>query len=146
MLGSRDPYQVTGKGAGFVMCWRGNVQWSMGRDHEPQKFMKVEGDEFVLAIPSFNVASEGFQDRPPATAGSGTPSYSEDASARFKKVVMKLSGRLRFMIGLAFEQDLGGSDDWKERKRSFDFIPHYAVTLRSPEYCIAPPGEVCCSI
>jgi hypothetical protein len=123
------------------MCWRGNVQWSMGRDHEPQKFMKVEGDEFILAIPSFNVQSEGLE-RPPVTGGSGTPSYAEDASARFKKVVMKLSGRLRFLIGLAFEQDLGGSDDWKERKRSFDFIPHYAVTLRSPEHCVAPPGEV----
>lgn len=128
------------------MCWRGNVQWSMGRDHEPQKFMKVEGDEFVLAIPSFNIGTEGLENLAPATANSATPSYSEDASARFKKVVMKLSGRARFLIGLAFEQDLGGSDDWKETKRSFDFIPHYAVTLRSPEYCVAPPGEVNLSI
>src|SRR5690606_15326308 len=72
--------------------------------------------------------------RTPSEENSVASSSSYKEGALFKKVIMKLSGRVQFIIGLMFEQDLGGSGDWKTRKRSFDFIPHYKVSLRTPEF------------
>ena len=55
--------------------------------------------------------------------------------AVFKKVVMKLSGKVRWLAGLMFERDLPNG------KRTFDFKHHYDVVLKHPEFAKAPPGE-----
>lgn len=55
----------------------------------------------------------------------------------FKKVIMKLSGNVRWLAGLVFERDL------TEDGRSFDFIPHYNVTLTTPEQAKNSDGKVC---
>ena len=111
-LGSRDPYAVTGYGAGFVMCFRSDVRWDIHQENDPKKFMTVSCDEYVLAIPDYV---------PPA------PSLENQNAAVFKKVIVKLTGRVRWLAGLVFERD-----DERAR-RSFDFIPHYEVTLRTPQ-------------
>ncbi|ORX99429.1 mitochondrial protein from FMP27-domain-containing protein, partial [Clohesyomyces aquaticus] len=39
LKGSRDPYMVTGHGAGFVMCWQDDVRLSIARDEDPRNFI-----------------------------------------------------------------------------------------------------------
>ena len=133
--GSRDPYVVTGNGAGFVMCWRNNVRWGIHQSDDPKEFMTVDSDEYVLAIPDYS-----HQARENSTAfgrdGESSSTSSKRNTTMFKKVVMKLSGNVRWLAGLVFERDIerGG--------RSFEFTPHYEVTLRTPDHARAPPGQV----
>ncbi|KAI5811000.1 mitochondrial protein from FMP27-domain-containing protein [Peziza echinospora] len=141
LKGSRDPYKVTGLGAGFVLCLRGDVSWDIAKDEDPQKFLQIEADEFLLAIPDFSNQAKDEVDVTPSEDRSIASSNSYKEGALFKKVIMKLGGRVRVIIGLMFEQDCGGEGDWKTRKRSFEFIPHYEVTLRTPEYAKALPGD-----
>ncbi|KAL6711446.1 Protein SABRE [Coniothyrium glycines] len=136
LKGSRDPYMVTGHGAGFVMCWQNDVQLSLAEDDDPRNFMIVKSGSYVLAIPDLNhyARKEG-----EAETG-GRPNTSSSASSRremaaFKKTVMKLNGNVRWGVGLVFERntDSGG--------RSFDFIPHYNVTLKNPKYARPSNGK-----
>ena len=136
ILGSRDPYVVTGNGAGFVMCWRNNVRWGIHRTDDPKRFMTVDSDEYLLAIPDYShQAREGFN-RDADDTSSKSSTSSNRITTTFKKVIMKLSGNVRWGAGLVFERDLGGGG------RSFMFTPHYNVTLRTLEHAKAPPGEV----
>lgn len=125
------------------MCWRGNVRWDLGSDEDPQKVIKVDSEEYILAIPDFSdhVSEDIDIGGVPENRSVNSANGSEHA-AQFKKVIMKLSGQVRWLVGLMFEQEISFEEDWKQRKRSFEFIPHYDVTLKSPEYARAPPGEV----
>jgi len=135
LKGARDPYNVTGNGAGFVMCWRNNVRWAIHPDDDPKKFMTVDSDEYVLAIPDYS-----YQARETSFAfgrdGESSSTSSKRNTTMFKKVVMKLSGNVRWLAGLMFERDL------EQGGRSFQFSPHYQVTLKTPEHAKAPPGQV----
>ncbi|KKY26989.1 hypothetical protein UCRPC4_g01336 [Phaeomoniella chlamydospora] len=129
LKGSRDPYVVTGYGAGFVMCWRNDVQWRINTDDDPRRFMTVTSGEYVLAIPDYSRHARSMQglelenDTESASTGS-----SQKNAAIFKKVVMKLSGNVQWTAGLVFERDPA------EGKRSFDFKPHHEVVLRNPKH------------
>lgn len=130
LKGSRDPYQVTGNGAGFLMCWRNDVRWNIHTDDDPKRFMTVDSGEYVLAIPDFShYAREAVRRQ-----NDNDSVVSEDSlksGAAFKKVAMKLSGRVQWMAGLVFERAI------KNGKRRFDFRPHYDVFLRGPDYAKA---------
>ena len=144
LKGSRDPYKLTGDGAGFVMCWRGDVHWDLGRDEDPRKFVRVDSEEYLLAIPDFtNLITDDLElgGLPDSRSFISAHSYEKNI-VQFKKVIMKLSGRVRWLVGLMFEQEISSDEDWKQRKRSFDFVPHYRVTLKSPQFAKPPPGMV----
>ncbi|CAI6332445.1 unnamed protein product [Periconia digitata] len=137
LKGSRDPYMVTGHGAGFVMCWQNDVQLSLAEDKDPRNFMIVNSGNYVLAIP--DLAHYARQDSEPESlhhseTASSISSYRQLAT--FKKTIMKLSGNVRWVVGLVFEQNLdkGG--------RSFDFIPHYDVVLKHPDHAKNQNGMV----
>ncbi|TGZ80533.1 hypothetical protein EX30DRAFT_53272 [Ascodesmis nigricans] len=143
LKGSRDPYKITGEGTGFAMCWRGNVNWNLGRDPSPEKGIQVESGEFLLAVPDFTrYAAEELDSGSVPDSKSFLSANSISNGALFKKIIMKLSGKIHWLVGLMFEQELTTEEDWKLRKRSFEFKPHYEVTLRAPEHAKAPPGEV----
>jgi len=144
LKGSRDPYIVTGDGAGFVMCWRGNVQWKIAYDDNPLNFMVVESEEYLLAIPDFtNEQSRSINNHESDDDSQSMSSGSSYKSgALFKKVIMKLAGRVRWQVGLMFEQETDKNEDWTKRNRSFEFIPHYGVTLKSPEFAKGKNGQV----
>lgn len=137
LKGSRDPYMVTGHGAGFVMCWQNDVQLSIAEDPDPRNFMIVKSGSYVLAIPDLNHYARHETD----VAESATrPGSSSSASSRrqraiFKKTVMKLNGNVRWVAGLVFERNM---DDGE---RSFKFIPHYQVTLKNPKYAKSKNGK-----
>ena len=134
--GTRDPYVVTGHGAGFVMCWRNNVRWGIHGDDDPKKFMSVTSGEYVLAIPDYShQARETSSGMGHDTDSVSSRSSNKDGS-KFKKVIMKLSGNVRWLAGLVLERNVPGGG------RSFEFAPHYDVVLTTPDRAKAPPGQV----
>ena len=136
LKGSRDPYVVTGHGAGLVMVWRNDVRWNVGQSDDPRQFMTVDSTDYILAVPDFSTyarrAQEIEQGDDASSSGSSSTSRRD---AVFKKVVMKLSGNVRWLGGMVFEREL------KDGSRTFDFKPHYDVVLKHPEYATAPAGE-----
>ncbi|KAL1304412.1 hypothetical protein AAFC00_003410 [Neodothiora populina] len=135
LKGSRSPYVVTGNGAGFVMVWRNNVRFRIAQDEDPRKFMTVDSGEYLLAVPDFNTFARQFSEEEDIDANGTASTTTAGSTASFKKVVMKLSGNVRWMAGLMFERNL---DDGK---RTFNFCPHYKVVLKHPDYAKPPPGH-----
>ncbi|PHH63488.1 hypothetical protein CDD81_5769 [Ophiocordyceps australis] len=123
LKGSRDPYYVTGTGAGFIMCWRNEVRWNINCEDDPKRFMTVDSGEFIWAVPDFSYLVRSAAQRDGRFLDSGSRS-----GAAFQKVVMKLSGKVQWMAGLVFEQAIEGG------KRNFDFVPHYDVVLKHPHF------------
>jgi hypothetical protein len=135
LKGTRDPYAVTGNGAGFLMCWRSDVRWNICREDDPRKFMTVDSGEYILAIPDFSQQARN-SERQGRDDSSVTSSDSFKSGASFKKVVMKLSGNVQWLAGLMFERNLENSS----KARSFEFEPHYKVVFKEPHFAKAPPG------
>ncbi|KAH7140674.1 mitochondrial protein from FMP27-domain-containing protein [Dactylonectria macrodidyma] len=127
LKGTRDPYQVTGNGAGFLMCWRNDIKWSINAEDDPKRFIAVESSEYVLAIPDFSheVREAARQQN---ELERHTPEDKFKSEATFKKVVMKLSGKVQFLLGLIFERAI------EDGLRSFDFRPHYDIVLKNPHF------------
>lgn len=127
LKGSRDPYSVTGEGAGFLLCWRNNVNWNIHTVDDPKKFMMVNSDEFVLAVPDYSHQVREAS-RQVGDDESMTSENSFKSGSSFKKVVMKLSGNVHWMAGLVFEKAI------EDGKRNYQFKPHHEVIMKSPEY------------
>ncbi|KAG4304727.1 hypothetical protein PORY_001780 [Pneumocystis oryctolagi] len=138
LKGSRDPYCVTGDGAGFVKCWKGNVQWNIGCDSDSKNLMVINSDEFLLAIPDFTQYARDLINWPNTMTfmcESVVNTYQNNIY--FQKVVMKLKGGVKWIAGLVFEQhcsDICQKCNGKYQCRTFDFKPHYEVMLRVPKY------------
>ena len=133
LKGTRDPYLVTGNGAGFLMCWRNNVRWNVNAEDDPKRFMTVDSGEYVLAVPDFSHQVREFA-RLQSEDRSTVVEEPLKSGAVFKKVIMKLSGKVQWMAGLVFENAI------EDGRRSFDFRPHYDIVLKSPQYVRAEPG------
>ncbi|KAI0180260.1 mitochondrial protein from FMP27-domain-containing protein [Hypoxylon sp. FL1284] len=127
LKGTRDPYNVTGNGAGFLMCWRNNVRWNVYSEDDPKRFMTVDSGEYVLAVPDYSHQAREAS-RLAGEDDSVTSESSYKSGAAFKKVVMKLSGNVQWMAGLVFERAI------EDGKRNFEFKPHYDVVLKSPHH------------
>ncbi|KAG7290712.1 hypothetical protein NEMBOFW57_000715 [Staphylotrichum longicolle] len=125
LKGSRDPYQITGNGAGFLMCFRNDVRWSIHSVDDPKRFMTVDSGEFVLAVPDYSHKVRETR-RQHGEDDSIMSDASQTTGAAFKKVVMKLSGKVQWLAGLVFERAI------EDGNRSFEFKPHYEVVLKSP--------------
>ncbi|KAI2626490.1 mitochondrial protein from FMP27-domain-containing protein [Hypoxylon sp. NC1633] len=127
LKGTRDPYNVTGNGAGFLMCWRNNVKWNVHSEDDPKQFMTVDSGEYVLAVPDYSHQVRESSHR----VGEEDSMASENSfksGAAFKKVVMKLSGNVQWMAGLVFERAIENGE------RNFQFKPHYDVVLKAPHH------------
>ncbi|KAI1000375.1 UPF0648 protein [Podosphaera aphanis] len=135
LKGTRDPYAITGNGAGFLMCWRNDVRWNIRSDDDPRKFMTVDSGEYILAIPDLNQQARdlSLKDR---TRDDLSKSSIYKRGVAFKKVIMKLSGNVQWLAGLMFERNLA-----MPGQRSFKFTPHYNVVLKRPE-CAKSTNEL----
>uniref|UniRef100_A0A093Y1H4 Uncharacterized protein n=1 Tax=Talaromyces marneffei PM1 TaxID=1077442 RepID=A0A093Y1H4_TALMA len=127
LKGSRDPYIITGFGAGFVMCWRKDVQWNIHPNDDPKEFMTVTSGEYVLAVPDYSHEARYSYEYSLENTRSQPPSGQAKNAAHFKKVMMKLSGSVKWIAGLVFERNT-------DTGRSFEFKSHYDVVLRNPLY------------
>lgn len=120
---------VTGHGAGMVMCWRNNVSWTFGQRQDPREFMTVKSGVYVLAVPDFSHYARQYSKETEGGDPSESGSMSTYGSGQlFKKTIMKLSGNVQWTMGLMFERDKD------EGGRSFEFIPHYKVITKHPDY------------
>ena len=138
LKGSRDPYVVTSNGAGFVMVWRENVQWSINRDDDPKKFMTVDAGEYALAIPDYSHQARENSNTIMSDKDSISSAGSQNRTGlAVRKTIMKLSGEVRWLAGLVFERNVDGGG------RSFGFRPHYEVAMTTPSRAKAPEGQVC---
>ncbi|KZM18500.1 hypothetical protein ST47_g10362 [Ascochyta rabiei] len=135
LKGSRDPYMVTGHGAGFVMCWQDDVRLTLAEDEDPRNFMVVKSGSYVLAIPDLGHYARNESDAESSRPESASSLASRRQLAVFKKTVMKLNGNVRWGVGLVFERNLDSGG------RSFDFIPHYNVALKNPKYAKPSNGK-----
>ncbi|KAF3010090.1 hypothetical protein E8E15_001017 [Penicillium rubens] len=128
LKGSRDPYVVTGFGSGFVMCWRRDVRLDVHTSDNPTEFMTVTSGEYVLAIPDYSAEARCANEATTEELDNSSASSEQKNAAHFKKVVMKLSGDVKWAAGLVFERDVDNDE------RSFSFKPHYEVILKNPKF------------
>ncbi|KAF5678295.1 FMP27-like mitochondrial proteome protein [Fusarium heterosporum] len=127
LKGTRNPYALTGNGAGFLMCWRNDIRWNINADDDPKGFISVESGEYILAVPDYSHEVRE-QARRQYDVEGYLPDDNYKSEASFKKVVMKLSGKVKVMAGLIFERAI------EDGKRSFDFRPHYDIVLKNPHF------------
>ena len=129
-----------------MFCWRGNVVWTIGTEPSLKDLSHVDSDEFILAIPDFTrepVNTDDFTDYENLFPSSRLVVQHRARNAVFQKVIMKLSGGVRWNAGVLFERRcLSGctSCGGRTKCRTFDFIPHYKVHFKRPEFCCANGG------
>lgn len=70
LKGSREPYHILGHGAGWVKCWRGQVEVRVGFENKDHEVFQIISDEYLLAIPDL----KDYIDR----AATGTENQSSD--------------------------------------------------------------------
>lgn len=130
LKGSSNPYRLVGKSAGFVMCWKNNVVVSCNGTLDPKEFITVCSDDFIMGVPDYSVQERGYLKSSINKTGGLVSRSNTDDNIVFQKVVMKLSGRVKWTGGLLFERDV------KEEPsvRTFNFRPHYEVVLANPKY------------
>lgn len=75
LKGSRDPYALTGFGAGFAKAWRGDVELRLGLDNPDREFFQVQSDRYVLGIPNLREYIDS------AATGSSTDAAAAAAAA-----------------------------------------------------------------
>lgn len=118
------------------MCWRNDVRWRIGQDEEPRKFMTVDSGEYILAIPDYSRQARQSMDVAASDSDTLSSASTSRRGAYFKKVIMKLTGNVQWLGGLVFERNVDGGG------RSFEFIPHYDVVLKTPQFAKPPDGKV----
>lgn len=124
LKGSRSPYELQSFGAGFVMCWSKNVVLTINEHDDPRRLMEVRSDEYLLAIPNYVVQEKDYFRKRHVFAHAILSKTSYAEHRNFHKVMMKLTGKIRWQLGLMFEQDQADSIE-----RTSQFIPHYKIAL-----------------
>lgn len=94
--------------------------------------------EYVLAVPDYSHEARHSYESPMAETDTLSSRSSTRHDPLFKKVIMKLSGNVKWLAGLVFERTVHGTQE-----RSFDFRPHYDVVLRNPQYLSSERRRVC---
>jgi hypothetical protein len=118
------------------MCWRKDVQWNIHPNDDPKEFMTVTSGEYVLAVPDYSHEARYSYEYALESTINQPPSGQAKNAAHFKKVMMKLSGSVKWLAGLVFERNA-------DTGRSFDFKSHYDVVLRNPHYVDESQRKVC---
>lgn len=150
LKGGRDPYDIIGTAAGFVICWRRNVKFLLGLKNADNEFFQIESDENIVAIPDLaeysDRAAVGLVQRDDESGDErpDSPKAERDLSMRrreevdFPKVVAKLANGVRWGMGMTFERTC--RDDtcthcthhllFHRKCRWFHFKPHYEVVTK----------------
>ncbi|KAF8639713.1 hypothetical protein AX17_000975 [Amanita inopinata Kibby_2008] len=125
MKGSRDPYDTTDVGAGFVLLWQGNTRVLVNRQNEDKELIQVLSNTLIFAIPDLDeVAYNQPQD-----------SHSNRNGTTLRKICAKFQSGVRFGVGFVLERSCGDNCShctgpaFQRRCRFFDFLPHYMVKL-----------------
>jgi hypothetical protein len=92
------------------------------------EFMSVTSGEYVLAIPDYTLEARYLAEASADDLETASMSSDSKNAAHFKKVIMKLSGDVKWGAGLVFERNVNDCE------RSTEFRPHYDVILQNPVY------------
>ncbi|CAG8522906.1 24191_t:CDS:2, partial [Dentiscutata erythropus] len=169
--GSRDPYHITGSGAGFVLCWRKNIEVRLGFANEQNELLQIESEEFTIAIPNLaalvsygglfpdsalfesqevqnDVAKNQETNSIKTQVSSDYVLVSDSPYFKFLMKIMDLRGGVRYGIGCHFNRScllnpgVCSTCNGQGKCVFKDFIPHYQISTILPEYATAPIGEV----
>lgn len=165
LKGTRDPYSVTGFGAGFVKTWSGNVKFLIGFGNPDREFVQIESERYVLGIPNLrsyvDAAASGLARDPTdkddratqhsgATGGESGGRTFGDGDADYVKICAKFINGVRWGMGAVLERactidcpkaSCNGKSPFHRQCRMFDFIPHWEVHTKTAD-AIKPNGEV----
>ncbi|CAE6486800.1 unnamed protein product [Rhizoctonia solani] len=127
--GSRDPYEISGNGAGFALCWSGHPEITVGYYPEDKELVQFRGDRMVLGIPNLPTFAE---QRASGTETPGRPAAGNHS--QMQKICAKLTNGVKLGLGFALERRCGPDCTVKHTTegscRLFTFRPHYEVKLR----------------
>ncbi|KAI8093840.1 golgi-body localization protein domain-containing protein [Halteromyces radiatus] len=123
--GTRDPYKLTGRGAGMAKLWRGQVVWTLGYDNPQQEFTQVQSNSYILGVPDL-------------LRGGYSSSLAGQDECLFLKTVIKLSDGVQMGIGCHLERTcLSGCQvcyDGTQQCRFLYFKPHHQVVFKSKDH------------
>ncbi|CAG8471285.1 11754_t:CDS:2 [Paraglomus brasilianum] len=160
--GTWDPYNITGRGSGFSLCWRKGVKIRLGHENDAGEFLQIDSEEFALAIPDLmriitkgdllpsNYTHKNRKDKNNESKYSDNLSddMSDSCHTNYLKVIGKLGGGVRYGMGGHFHRKscdtasgfchkcFGSNQCWSKES-----IPHYHVITRMPEYAISHDGS-----
>lgn len=130
--GTRDPYQLQGRGAGLAKIWSDNVIWLLGYKNAENEFMQILSKNYSFGVP--DLIGGGYVPSLPDSLEKKKPVN----LGKFLKVALKLSDGIRMGIGLHYErqkycQDCTNcsSSHHLDRCRTQEFFPHYKVLYQS---------------
>lgn len=138
---SLSPYALTGENSGFVFSWKDNVLLKINDSNNPQEFLLLESDDFILGIPNYSLPERGswsllYADLDEYTAND------ELESRKFQKEVMKLTSdeKVVWRLGVLFErnEDKHQTELGADIKRTNEFKKHWDVCVTGPMYDYHP--------
>lgn len=138
---SLSPYALSGDNSGLVFCWKDNVKLRINGTGDPQEFVLIQSDDFILGVPNYSLPERGSWSLLYADVGDFTTNYDLE-SRKFQKQIMKLTSDegVTWRLGALFERnenvhlsDLGGM-----MKRTDKFKNHWDVCVTGPMYDYHP--------
>ncbi|WFD01001.1 hypothetical protein MYAM1_003761 [Malassezia yamatoensis] len=150
LKGSRDPYQVSGAGSGWMLIWRDHVEVRAGFPNDDQEFLQIISGEHLLAIPDLefvmNPYQTGLQEYQPNARECMDQLLARQTSwttPELQKVAWHLHSGVRWGMGLVPERTCTESSCKRHPKcegapfdrqcRFFGRIPHWKVITKSKE-------------
>lgn len=136
--GSRDPYEISGNGAGFALCLTGHPEIFVGYHLDEKELIQFRGERMVVGIPNLpsfgeSRSSEMETSRPSSSGHTATPSNAGTQRARMQKICAKLTNGVKLGLGFVLERRCGPdctADHTSGPCRRFNFRPHHDVKLR----------------
>ena len=154
LKGGRDPYALTGFGAGFAKAWKGNIKFLIGLDNPDKEFFQIISDDYILGIPNLrgyvDEAASGMTSHDSSDSGYETARDSGSSTdgrfgveADFIKICAKFKNGVRWGMGAVLERTCerdcanpacANQSTFHRKCRFFDdFTPHWQVYTVTPE-------------
>lgn len=121
-----SPYETIGRHAGFVWCWQNNVSLQINPGGRHDELIRLESDDFVLAIPEYPQNRRFFD---------------EIREVQYLKKVMKFLSdeKVCWKLGLLFERNTADTSEISaDQERTAQFKPHYDVMVTNPAFAFHP--------
>ncbi|KAJ9091641.1 hypothetical protein QFC19_009011 [Naganishia cerealis] len=153
LKGSSDPYEITKRGAGFVLAWMGHPKIRIGYENPERELIQISSDQMILSVPDLTAfidpMATGDKSSPHVDTGKETEELPGLLDRRLNKTCANFRGGV--CVGFAFKfertcrdencQNGCRGDPSMRECRIFDFLPHHAIKLRPPKSPSAQQSE-----
>ncbi|KZT20386.1 hypothetical protein NEOLEDRAFT_1122781 [Neolentinus lepideus HHB14362 ss-1] len=135
MKGSRDPYEVSGHGAGFALCWQGKPRLDIGLSNEDNELVQMTSDIMLVVIPNLETEQDAEFSGSKLDTALDPPLVCCSDSKKPRKVCARFGSGVRFGVGFRLERSCGrecprcDGTPFKRECRLFTFKPHFEVEL-----------------